>query len=147
MKKVTGDIWDYHDRGYWIVIPTNGEVRANGKAVMGKGLALQASKRIPWLAERLGIRLKTMGNQLYVYSTVKIIAFPTKHNWRDPSDIDLIRKSAESMFRFFEHHADLENEPWAVIPKVGCGLGQLDWADVEPVLDQYLPDNVWVISQ
>ena len=40
MKEVKGDIWNFYNKGYWIVIPTNGTVKRNGEAVMGRGVAL-----------------------------------------------------------------------------------------------------------
>lgn len=54
MKEVTGNIWDYHEKGYWIVITTNGTVKANGEAVMGRGVALQAKRKYQGLPWRLG---------------------------------------------------------------------------------------------
>lgn len=59
MKEVKGDIWkvaaENHD---WIVIPTNGFVKVNGKAVMGRGLAYQAMEKYPELPAELGGRIK-----------------------------------------------------------------------------------------
>ena len=56
MKEITGDIWDYHKQGHWIVITTNGTVKSNGEAVMGRGIALQARAKFiqhPDLREKL----------------------------------------------------------------------------------------------
>ena len=48
MKEIVGDIWDYCGKtGYMIGITTNGEIRKDGKAVMGKVIALQAKERFP----------------------------------------------------------------------------------------------------
>lgn len=52
LKEITGDIWDFWNRGHYIVIPTNGSVKKNGEAVMGKGLALQAKEKISELYEK-----------------------------------------------------------------------------------------------
>lgn len=49
MKEVYGDIWEYHKQGYWIVITTNGFVKKNGCAVMGRGVAKQAVTKYPSL--------------------------------------------------------------------------------------------------
>ena len=36
------DIWEWYKKGYNIVVPTNGSLRSDGKATMGRGIALQA---------------------------------------------------------------------------------------------------------
>jgi len=33
-----------------------------------------------------------------------------------------------------------------VLPRPGCGNGQLDWSDVHPVIAPILPDSVHVIT-
>jgi hypothetical protein len=62
MREITGNLWDYHDDGWWIAITTNGFIRRDGTAVMGRGCAAQAAKRYPALPRRLGTRLQTDGN-------------------------------------------------------------------------------------
>jgi len=42
MKEVIGNIWNYYNKGNWIVITTNGTIKKNGEAVMGRGVALEA---------------------------------------------------------------------------------------------------------
>ena len=38
MKEITGDLWDYYRRPmHTICITTNGTIKKNGKAVMGRG--------------------------------------------------------------------------------------------------------------
>lgn len=54
MKETTGNIWKYHERGCWIVITTNGDVKQDGSNVMGRGIALQAKKQYPLLPFTLG---------------------------------------------------------------------------------------------
>ena len=85
MKEVIGDIWDYHDQGHWIVITTNGIVKSNGEAVMGKGIALQAKQRYPDLPKELGQSITFCGNTVRVlgrppFSGYRLVSFPTKHH-------------------------------------------------------------------
>ena len=42
MLEIKGSLWSYRTCGY-LVIPTNGLIKNNGFAVMGRGLALQCA--------------------------------------------------------------------------------------------------------
>lgn len=80
-----------------ICVTTNGVVMKNGQLVMGAGVALAFKKKYPRLPLDLGIRVKNSGNQVYCptpYANPFIISFPTKNDWKDPSDIKLIETSA-----------------------------------------------------
>ena len=64
-----------------ICITTNGFVRSDGRAVMGRGCALEAKKLFPDIDKKLGEILKTKGNIPAILSTVDgidIVAFPVK---------------------------------------------------------------------
>lgn len=38
MREINGsNIWDFYNKGFWIAITTNGTVKKNGEAVMGRG--------------------------------------------------------------------------------------------------------------
>lgn len=83
-KEVHGDIWDYHSKGRWIVITTNGTVKNNGEAVMGRGVALQAKQRFPQLPKKVGSWMSYFGgqgNQAGIFQEEKIVSFPVKHDW------------------------------------------------------------------
>jgi len=88
-----GDLWDLHYQGHWIAITTNGIVKSDGRAVMGAGLAKQAADRFPDLPRVLGTHLRTCGNTPMAFPTMRIVTFPTKHHFRDASDIGLILDS------------------------------------------------------
>jgi hypothetical protein len=55
-REITGDLWQLADFGHAdaVCITTNGYVRRDGHAVMGRGCALQAAKRWPLLPKVLG---------------------------------------------------------------------------------------------
>lgn len=62
--ELIGNLWDFHrtDLECFIVIPTNGVLKANGDAVMGAGLAKQAAQRFPTLPKLLGQAIRDTGN-------------------------------------------------------------------------------------
>lgn len=151
MKEIKGDIWDYHKKGHWIVITTNGEVKDTGEAVMGKGIALQAKQRFPDLAKELGARIKgcpmpygeySVGNTLKVFHKYRIITFPTKNKWREKSDLNLIEESCRQLK---EASHGVQHNHYMVRP--GCGNGKLDWRDVKPILEKYLDDRFIVVER
>lgn len=151
MKEVEGNIWDFYDQGYWIVITTNGTVKKNGEAVMGRGVALQATIRFPKLARELGNRIKgcpmpygeyTEGNKVKVFHQYRILTFPVKHNWYERADLTLIEESCRQL-REASH--GVQHETYIVRP--GCGNGGLNWRDVKSILEKYLDDRFIVVEK
>lgn len=140
MKIVTGNIWDYP--ADVICITTNGTVKRNGEAVMGRGVALEATKRYPTIAKRLGSMLKGFGNVVMLLDE-ELLIFPVKHNWYEKAHIPLIQQSAVQLMGLAKKQSHLTY----VLPRPGCGNGGLDWEDVRPLLEPLLPDNVHVIDK
>ena len=48
-----------------VVVTTNGVIRKNGDAVLGKGQALEAKKLVPGLEHQLGEYLRRYGNRAF----------------------------------------------------------------------------------
>lgn len=146
MKEIAGNIWDYYDRGHWIVITTNGTVRKDGACVMGRGVALEAKKRFPKLPFQLGERIKTMGNRLHPFPDSRLFCYPVKWQWFEKADLCLIAVSSSQL-------ADYPNEAYIAVQipiymvRPGCGNGRLDWKDVKPVLEKYLDDRFIVVNR
>ena len=144
MKINTGDIWDYIGRVHAICITTNGVVKQNGQLVMGAGVALQAKQRFPRIDLWAGQHVRNFGNIPGVLSSTEgtsIVSFPTKHNYRDNSDIQLILNSAVKLRELADQH----NWRYVVMPPPGCGLGGLKLSDVKPKLDEVLDDRFWIM--
>jgi hypothetical protein len=141
--EATGDLWTYP--ADFRVITTNGSVRKDGCAVLGRGCAREAATKYPTLPRLLGEKLARHGNLVYFFADAILDApqglftFPVKHQWMQQADLDLIRRSTAA----FRGHL-LENASY-VMPRAGCGNGQLRWEDVRPIL-AVLPDNVVVID-
>jgi O-acetyl-ADP-ribose deacetylase (regulator of RNase III) len=140
MREGVGDLWKYpaHYRAFL----TNGIVTKDGLLVMGAGVALQAKQRFPGLPAALGRLVKLHGNRPFVMEAECLISFPTKHNWREKSDIELIRRSAVKVVGL----VDRMRARSVAMPRPGCGLGNLDWDDVKKVLSPILDDRFVVLT-
>ncbi len=144
MKLIHGNLWEYaNDPKYILCITTNGFVKKNGEAVMGRGCAKEAAQRYPKLPKELGYSIKTFGNEIawFFHDTQELISFPVKHNWWEKADLDLIKKSTEDLYGI----TTCFPKDTFILPKPGCGNGQLKWEEVEPIL-KVLPDSVWIID-
>ena len=138
MEEVIGDIWKYHELGYWIVIPTNGFVKKeSGECVMGRGLALQAKLKFPKLPFELGALIDKYGNCGFVFPQYRLFSFPVKHNWWESADIELIKQSCEGLVVCSYYNWSKIPQP-IYLPRVGCGNGKLRWKDVKPVIEEGL---------
>ncbi len=140
-KEIKANIWDFEDDVK--VITTNGIVKRDGTAVMGKGLALQASNNFPMLSTYLGEYINLHknendnGNRCYYFPNMKIITFPTKHNWRENSDYNLICKSMRELYNLYINY----NINKIIFPHVGCSNGGLLWKNVKERIESILNSN------
>lgn len=139
MKEVVGDLWTYP--ADWRVITTNGFVKKNGECVMGRGCAKEFADTHKYFPSVLGQFIQQEGNHVAFWHEEKLITFPVKHNWWEKADPDLIKRSIGEMLNHVWFYGDREY----VMPRPGCGNGQLNWEDVRPILEP-LPDNVKVIT-
>ncbi len=150
MEYLEVDIFDLHEDGNTICITTNGYVKTNGEAVMGRGVARIAAAWWPRLPAILGYLNNVGGNNVYPL-TSRIISFPVKPvsvvyngknivphmmnrfkvgdvvpGWAALADIDLIKKSLHQLGEL----AYALNVKPVYLPKPGCGAGKLKWEDV-----------------
>lgn len=112
----------------------------NCVGVMGKGLALEFKKRFPDMYDDYVRRCKAKQVRLgrpYLFkrvSTPWVLNFPTKDHWRSVSRVQDI---VEGLCYLQQHCRE-----WGVsslaVPALGCGLGQLEWGVVGPVLHERL---------
>jgi hypothetical protein len=155
-------------------ITTNGYIRKNGNAVLGRGVALQATKRFPDLEAQLGQKLATFGNRVHVFPDMEfdgatIVTFPVKPvsmqattrlsnvvrhmrkkfkpgdqvpGWATTAQPPLIRRSAHDLI----WHIEQRGWKRVLLPRPGCGAGELKWPDVKAILEPILDERVWVIT-
>jgi len=131
-------------KGGGIVITTNGQVRRDGRAVMGRGVALQAAQKWSTLPALLGDILPLEGNHsnLFFLDELNVITLPTKEHWKDPSPLWLIERSLGELIDITAYH-ELTGEVF--LPPIGCGNGGRNFkTEIKPLLNKYL-DNRYVV--
>lgn len=145
MRELVGvDLWDLHAHGWWVAITTNGSVRRDGCAVMGRGCAYEAAQRFPGLAADLGLGIKRWGNVPIIFTKRHLVTLPVKHCWRDAADVPLIKGSL--------YYVAVAMSPpsciWRIaLPRPGCGNGRLRWEDVKPEIEPLLDDRFVVVTK
>ncbi|KKK91461.1 hypothetical protein LCGC14_2712760 [marine sediment metagenome] len=136
LKHVRGNLWAARDVDA-TVITTNGTIRSDGWAVMGRGCAHEAATRFQHLQRRLGRRIRLRGNIVHTFGQYRLMTFPVKYHWHEEADLDLIRHSCEQL-RGLCYTLKMAK---VAMPRPGCGNGRLDWDDVRPVLEETLGDS------
>jgi len=152
MEEIIGDIWDYQeqiDSGQCLLcIPTNAIVRSDNTAVMGVGIAAQVKARYPGIERALGTHMVTRGSPYGgpIKFKPEFFSFPTKRNFRNKADIELIKWSTRLLSYFLKVHRTWREEKMILLPRPGCGAGRLDYETEVKELLWYLPDCVKVID-
>jgi len=158
MIEIRGNLWSV--KADWKCITTNGYVKADGRAVMGRGCAAEAKTLFTGIDATLGRALHLFGRDavngvtptsvVYCGQVVPlyhdehygtIVSYPVKREWNKPALLWLISRSAKQL-RFL---AEAAGWPKVVLPRPGCGNGNLDWQQVRPILEAELPEDSFQI--
>lgn len=117
----------------------------NTVGVMGKGIALQFKNAFPenfkaysdavklgnvQLGKVLIVPVNPIGSLRYV------INFPTKGNWRYPSQLGWIESGLQDLRKQIVDYKIRS----VALPPLGCGNGGLDWDHVKPLIQSTLGD-------
>ena len=168
MKEAVGDLFKLSSDAK--VITTNGFTKADGKNVMGKGCAKRAASLYPELSLLLGYQLELYGNKVHHFNLSRrytLVTFPVKPitgtydrknvvahmkhqfkvgdevpGWAMRADLDIIVRSAHELLT-------LANEMgWkkVLLPRPGCGAGELRWEEVGPLLHEILDDRFTALT-
>ena len=113
----------------------------NTVGVMGKGIALEFKRRYPDMFQAYRDicdrrKLKTGSLMLYYEPDHWVLLFPTKENWRNPSRMEYIEAGLAKFYRTYAEKGITS----VAFPKLGCGNGELNWSEVQPVMEKYLKD-------
>ena len=143
------DIFSLPQNGEAMCVTTNGIVKADGHAVMGAGIAKQANELFH-LSGILGKYLVQYGNRAFNLGRFKrnndaiftVFSLPTKHDWKNDSDINLIVKSCEQLVEM----CDKFNITKCYLTPPGCANGHLNYeSTVKPWISQILDDRFIVV--
>jgi len=146
MIEVEGNIWDY--KCTVICITTNSIVRTDGALVMGRGIAKQCVDRNPGIQFKFGEVVKKNGSIMQITTlmdqgSLRLLAlFPVKWHWKQSARLSIIDKSARDL----SEYANFNPNAIFILPRPGCGNGNLLWEDVKPRIERILPNNVHVIN-
>lgn len=169
MLETTGDMFQIDCDA--VCVTTNGYVKANGENVMGRGCAAQVAKQMPDVPKILGSLITTQGNHVHYLNQsngVALLSFPVKPvtikynlyldvvkhmqdkfnkgdivpGWAATADIEIIEQSAKELVAY------VDSTKWqrVLLPRPGCGAGELEWEIVKPILDKYLDDRFLSIT-
>jgi len=198
MKETPTNIWEFVGYAHAICVPTNGVINSHGRAVMGIGLAKQATKYAQKLSSILGHSLATRGNIVAPLTLLPrpkltgtwtgkfnkedyeaanytmMVSFPTKPGyqilesendfekimdfyrkkevdlikvgatipgWMFKTELSQILKSIEELIKLTE----LFEWKHVILPKVGCGFGELDYSELKNAIQDILDDR-FIIS-
>ena len=173
MIEIRGDL--FNQTADAICITTNGYVKNNGRCVVGRGCAKAADSKWSNFSLELGKNIQTLGNVPSVVldqnneRPYSVLSFPVKpdyvtvenncknivghtqkhvrpgqryYGWAAKADLKLIIRSAYAL----KELADLLNYKKIVLPRPGCGAGELHWDVVGPKLHRVLDNRFFSIT-
>lgn len=171
MQEITGNLFDYVGVADVLCITTNGFVKANGSCVMGRGCAKTATIKYPGIDKILGDKLKkgNMVHGLIRDGNTVITSFPVKPitkqckedksnvvkhmqnkfkpgawvpGWACVADPAIIETSADQLLNIVNTY----NFKNILLPRPGCGAGELNWEDIKKILNKYFDDRFKCIT-
>ena len=116
----------------------------NTVGVMGKGIALQFKEAFPYNYQvyrdackkgKLQIgELLVVKDSNFLTGEKQIINFPTKTDWRMPSEYVYIERGLIALRAYVQEHKMAS----LAMPAPGCGNGGLTWSIVKPMIEECL---------
>jgi hypothetical protein len=129
-----------------VCITTNAVIKANGRAVMGAGVAKLFRDKFRNIDLKLAKLISAEGNKcfyLHDHNNTKILTFPTKNDWKSDSCIMTIKLSCIELMKLVELH-NLQN---VALPRPGCNNGGLEWDYVKEEIRRYLDSRIIVVNK
>lgn len=147
IKFVSGDFFEFDAD---IMVNT-----VNCVGVMGAGVALAFKKRFPEMfadyAQKCKAKQIRPGRpSVWIQSDiiskqVEIINFPTKDDWRKPSEYSYIEEGLKWLSLYLKE----KEGKMVTLPALGCGHGGLEWEKVKEIISRHLEDspaNIYVFE-
>lgn len=151
MNEIIGDFWEEAYKDYdAIVCTTNSDIKANGKLVMGAGIAKDFAQRFPHLPDEWGKRAKAnwhfQGYNVLVsiqHGSPHFVALQTKTHWRDSSSYVLVERSLKRL-QLITWTLDWQK---ILMIRPGCGNGGLEWPLVKEIFEKNNFNKFYVINK
>jgi hypothetical protein len=148
MKTERGNLWDHWARGATVVVTTNIGWDAERRNNMGAGMALQAWRRWPELAEWYGRYCRATApdtpvvedklRRLIFLPVKPLIAESPAYSWDQTASVELIELG---LARLSQHKGEI------ALSYPGCGNGGLDPEAVLPALEQHLGEDRFTLVE
>lgn len=166
MKTTTGDLFTWIKAATptdkrKIIVPTNMEIRTDGLAVMGAGVALIARDRYRGVAAEYGKMLKefaeangavrvidlgieVLKSKIFTSHIAPVVYLPTKIHWRRDGVVELISANLTSLRELAQKTPDITYG----LPMIGAGLGNVAPEQISKLIEDTLGDlsNIEVIE-
>ena len=130
-QPITGDKDIFRSGAQVLVNPVN------CVGVMGAGLAKQFREKYPTMYKNYRADCKCGRYRPgwvymeHVYDGHFIANMATKNDWRDPSETKWVIEGIRQLRETLDSTPKLQS---VAIPRIGCGLGGLDWNDIRPFI-------------
>lgn len=123
----------------------------NCAGAMGKGIALQFKQKYPEMYKEY--KRRCTSNQFllgdvyeFVNEDIHIYNLATQKSWKTRAEIDAIKGSMKRMLELAQTHKVHS----IALPKIGAGLGGLNWEDVkngiESISKQFPDINLYIVE-
>lgn len=131
LNEIEGNAWNYdrQNTGIRLCITTNGTIKDDGSIVTGAGIAQEATEKYPSFPHIAGRFVRESGLHVY-YVGFGLISFPVKHQYFDKAQLGLISYSIQELLLL----TALYQWEQVIVPRPGCGNGQLNWPEVKEVI-------------
>lgn len=131
------------EKGDIFATPAMGKAHGcNLAGAMGAGIAVQFRQNFPRMFHEYRLRVLRGMYQLgdvfaWKEGNQTVYNLMTQAHWKTAATLPAIRASVGTMLK----HAEIYRVPEILIPRVGAGLGALDWQDVKEVLIELAEDS------
>jgi hypothetical protein len=161
-RQLKGNIFDHLAEADAVVVTTNGFVKRNGRAVMGRGIAKEMNKKVKDLDLALGKHLRENGNVVGIIGEIDgtpIIAMPVKPvmgaldqklphvklskgqtqvpGWGVQADPNIIAQSTDDLVALVNERGFRD----VLMPRPGAGAGELPFERTGPFLNKKLDER------
>lgn len=125
----------------------------NCLGVAGKGLAKEFKERYPrnhgyYRMCCFDDILNDIGDVVFFEDKdgILIANFATKRHWKNPSDLDKVAKGLAKMYRIKTSWGLVKDFGRMAMPRLGCGLGGLDWLNVKSAIEHTFRDYKGILE-